>query len=403
MKRSFVLPTVLAGRCRPRRRARRGPRRPGHDRAPRARPRAERPFGLAGPYETLVGTVEFALDPTLRQNQAVVDLALAPRNERGEVVFTADVFILKPVDLRRGNGRVYYEVPNRGRQGDPAAAPVRRGVARPARGAGLRRRLADGQGFALAWMGWQWDVPETPGLLRLRAPIATDGGKPITGLVRSVILTDERKDRAPLGDRGHAAYPADRPRRTGQPALRPRPPSRPAAARPPEDAGASSIRRPSPSTAASSRAGSTRSSTAAATRASSAAASPPRATSSASSRASPGEANPLAGVHARARPRHLPERALPPPLPLRGLQRGRAGPARLRRRSSSRWRARGEAPSTTASPRPRGTPTSTGTSTTPATTSRSPTRPRPIPRPARRAASSTAPWRAGRSRGSSTW
>src|SRR5512143_3996345 len=64
-----------------------------------------KPFGLAGPYERLVGTVEFALDPGLRQNQAVVDLALAPRNEKGEGVFTADLYILKPVDLRRGNGR----------------------------------------------------------------------------------------------------------------------------------------------------------------------------------------------------------------------------------------------------------------------------------------------------------
>jgi len=52
---------------------------------------AGRRFGLAGPYETLVGTVAFALDPALRQNQAVVDLTLAPRNERREVVFTGPV------------------------------------------------------------------------------------------------------------------------------------------------------------------------------------------------------------------------------------------------------------------------------------------------------------------------
>ncbi len=169
---------------------------------------AGRPFGLAGPYERLVGTVEFALDPALRQNRPVVDLALAPRNGKGEVVFTADLFILKPADLRRGNGRVYYEVPNRGGKGilrrlqnatsslDPREAP----------------EFGDGwlmkQGFALVWMGWQWDVPDSPGLLRLSAPVATDRGRPITGLVRSVILLDERKEQAPLADRGHAAYPA---------------------------------------------------------------------------------------------------------------------------------------------------------------------------------------------------
>ncbi|HSD29030.1 MAG TPA: alpha/beta hydrolase domain-containing protein [Vicinamibacteria bacterium] len=167
-----------------------------------------KPFGLVGPYETLVGTVDFALDPTLRQNQAVVDLALAPRNERGEVVFTADVFILKPVDLRRGNGRVYYEVPNRGGKG------ILRRLQKAAPSLDPREAhdFGDGwlmeQGFALVWMGWQWDVARTPGLLRLRAPVATEAGRPITGLVRSVILLDERKDQASLGDRGHAAYPA---------------------------------------------------------------------------------------------------------------------------------------------------------------------------------------------------
>ena len=169
---------------------------------------AGKPFGLAGPYETLVGTVEFALDPALRQNLPVVDLALAPRNERGEVVFTADVFILKPVDLRRGNGRVYYEVPNRGGKGILRRLQNAAPSLDPREAADLGDGWLMRQGFALVWMGWQWDLADTPGLLRLRAPIATENGKPLSGLVRSVILLDERRDQAPLGDRGHAAYRA---------------------------------------------------------------------------------------------------------------------------------------------------------------------------------------------------
>ena len=47
-------------------------------------------FGAAGPYEKLVGKVDFALDPTLPQNRSIVDLSLAPRNARGEVEFSAD-------------------------------------------------------------------------------------------------------------------------------------------------------------------------------------------------------------------------------------------------------------------------------------------------------------------------
>ncbi len=37
-----------------------------------------KPFGAAGPYETLIGKVHFALDPSLPQNQGIVDLTLAP-------------------------------------------------------------------------------------------------------------------------------------------------------------------------------------------------------------------------------------------------------------------------------------------------------------------------------------
>ena len=168
-----------------------------------------RPFGLAGPYETLVGTVEFALDPNHPRNQAVVDLGLATRNDKGEVAFSADFYMLKPIDVARGNGRVYYEVPNRGGKG------ILRRLQYAGRSSLDPREEADfgdgwlmRQGFTLVWMGWQWDVPELPGLLRLRAPIAMGSPLPVTGLVRAAILLDERKPEAALGDRGHLAYPA---------------------------------------------------------------------------------------------------------------------------------------------------------------------------------------------------
>ena len=74
-------------------------------------------FGNAGAYEKLVGTVKFALDPSLPYNQGVVDLALAPRNADGMVTVTADFYLLKPVDPAKGNGRLFYEVGNRGGKG----------------------------------------------------------------------------------------------------------------------------------------------------------------------------------------------------------------------------------------------------------------------------------------------
>ena len=165
-----------------------------------------KPFGLAGPYEKLVGKAEFSLDPALAQNRAVVDLALASRTE-GEVRFIADFYLLKPVETRRGNGRLLYEVPNRG--GKSLLRTFQRAASAldPTSEAEIGNGWLMRQGFTLVWMGWQWDVPETPGLLRLDAPIASEAGKPITGMVRANIILTDREPTASLADRSHLAYP----------------------------------------------------------------------------------------------------------------------------------------------------------------------------------------------------
>jgi hypothetical protein len=163
-------------------------------------------FGLAGAYEKLLGKVEFALDPASPRNSGIVDLALAPRNASGRVEFTADFYLLKPVDVARGNGRLLYEVGNRGTK-----AMLRTfQKARPSPDPTSPDELGDGalmtQGYALLWMGWQWDVPE--GLMRMDIPIATDHGAPILGLVRGNFVLNTRSATASLADRGHKAYPA---------------------------------------------------------------------------------------------------------------------------------------------------------------------------------------------------
>ena len=55
-------------------------------------------FGTTGAYEKLTGTIEFALDPSDRHNKAVVDLEHADKGPDGKVRFTADLFVLQPVD-----------------------------------------------------------------------------------------------------------------------------------------------------------------------------------------------------------------------------------------------------------------------------------------------------------------
>ena len=74
-------------------------------------------FGLAGPYEKVIGKVYFTVDPDNPHNKIIVDLDKAPRNAQGLVEFSADLYILKPKDLNRGNGGALFEIANRGGKG----------------------------------------------------------------------------------------------------------------------------------------------------------------------------------------------------------------------------------------------------------------------------------------------
>ncbi|MGQ0733311.1 MAG: alpha/beta hydrolase domain-containing protein [Acidobacteriota bacterium] len=163
------------------------------------------PFGLAGPYEKLSGTVRFEFDPDLPQNRDIVDLGLAPRNARGRVEASADFYLLKPVDPLRGNGRLFYEAGNRGTKRILATFQGARTSEDPTTAEEFGNGALMRQGFTLAWMGWQWDVPD--GRMRMELPIPSDDGRPITGWVRANFIPGARDATARLADRGHRAYP----------------------------------------------------------------------------------------------------------------------------------------------------------------------------------------------------
>ena len=71
-------------------------------------------WGNAGPYEKLTGTALLEVDPRNPLHAGIVDLGNAPRNARGMVEFSTQFFILKPVDMARGNHKIFYAINNRG-------------------------------------------------------------------------------------------------------------------------------------------------------------------------------------------------------------------------------------------------------------------------------------------------
>ncbi len=170
-------------------------------------------FGAAGAYEKLSGTVHFALDPKAPRNLGIVDLPLAPVNAAGLVEFSADFYLLKPVDPARGNGRLFYEAGNRGTKRILPVFQGGLGADDPTSAADFGNGALMQQGFTLLWMGWQWDVP--PGRMRMAIPVATDAGRAITGLVRGNFIPGPNATVASVADRGHDAYPVVDPESAG--------------------------------------------------------------------------------------------------------------------------------------------------------------------------------------------
>ncbi|MBM0104642.1 hypothetical protein JM946_07785 [Steroidobacter sp. S1-65] len=167
---------------------------------------AGRTFGKVGSYEIIRGVAHYRVDPALAVNAGLVNIDRAPRDEQGSVAFDADVIILKPADMAKGNGRMLYEMVNRGRplsigllnRVEPGAS---RGsfTGEPDAGDGFLMNA----GFTVVMSGWQAEyplqdappmavalgsrLPRAPDstLLSARLPVAREAnGAPLTGVTR---------------------------------------------------------------------------------------------------------------------------------------------------------------------------------------------------------------------------
>ncbi|HET8667034.1 MAG TPA: alpha/beta hydrolase domain-containing protein, partial [Terriglobales bacterium] len=160
-----------------------------------------RPFGTVGAYEKLAGRVYFKVNPDDAHNRRIVDVENAATNAQGEVEFSADLYILRPKDVKKGNGALLLEVPNRGGKGLLRIINGATGSPDPTRESDFGDGWLMRQGYTVAWLGWQWDVADAPGNMRLYAPVAYDEWWPkhLQGLLRDDFTLPEKRFDMPLG------------------------------------------------------------------------------------------------------------------------------------------------------------------------------------------------------------
>ena len=167
-------------------------------------------FGGVGPYEKVTGHLRGEVDPGHSLNAGIVNLDKAPRNRAGKVEYQVEFCLLKPADMRRHNGRILYDVLNRGNKLAMNAfndAPARNDLDGAAdAGNGFLMR----QGFAVLWSAWQGDVAAGEGRMLASFPVASDNGAPIVTRNRDEFIFNHTQNPAlaPLSYPAHNLDPA---------------------------------------------------------------------------------------------------------------------------------------------------------------------------------------------------
>jgi hypothetical protein len=145
-------------------------------------------FGSVGQYEKLRGTAYGELDPSDLRNAVITDIELAPVNARGMVEYSMDIFILKPINLSKGNHRLLFDFNNRGqmRLGRLNDAPVTNNPTTATdAGTGFIMNL----GYTVASNGWDFGASGFNSM-KITVPVATNGGATITGPSYEYIVFD---------------------------------------------------------------------------------------------------------------------------------------------------------------------------------------------------------------------
>ena len=166
-------------------------------------------FGEAGAYEKIRGIAHFALDPSSPANARIVDLKLAPHDQRGRVTFAAEFVLLRPV--WSAPSALIYEVNNRGGIGILGQLNGRRPANNdPTTAADAGDGFLMRHGFSLLFSAWTWDVaPQPPARLLVLAPPVAKGpaGAAITGLVENEFMVDAPADIAVYAGLRALTYP----------------------------------------------------------------------------------------------------------------------------------------------------------------------------------------------------
>ncbi|HKS62537.1 MAG TPA: alpha/beta hydrolase domain-containing protein [Xanthobacteraceae bacterium] len=151
-------------------------------------------FPGVGQYEVITGIASGEVNPTNPQNSLITDIQLAPKNANGNVAYQHNFYILKPLDLNKGNRKMMYEPPNRGGKTYQTLNNTPSGGNDPAAltdPAVLKDSFLWTRGYTTVWSGWEHNLGQLTGFTATaNFPVARDpGNTTITGPSYEYIVT----------------------------------------------------------------------------------------------------------------------------------------------------------------------------------------------------------------------
>ena len=160
-------------------------------------------FKDIGQYEFITGRLYYSVDPKHKDSQLITDIDLIPTNDNGEVEFSSDIQLLKPI-INNLDANLFFDVVNRGNRTVLAFNNAEQRVS--SEDPHLGNAFLMKRGTVVVFCGWQTDVPD--GRIRLHVPDAlNEEGNPLTGQTYQQFDLGEDTYELLLSDRQHNPLP----------------------------------------------------------------------------------------------------------------------------------------------------------------------------------------------------
>jgi hypothetical protein len=148
-------------------------------------------FGAVGTYTMFLGNITGEVDPDDPQNAVIVDIEKAPRQPDGMVQYSSDFQIIMPTNPALGNGRVVFDLPNRGGAGALSSFNATTAINNMTTAGSPGNGFLMNQGYTLVEGAWDITAAQGGKSFGVTFPVAKNrDGSSITGPALEELVVD---------------------------------------------------------------------------------------------------------------------------------------------------------------------------------------------------------------------